>query len=109
MGLDMYLEGVLESSRVVELGYWRKHPNLHGYIVKTFAQGIDECQKIPLTANDLQNILTASEENRLPFTTGFFFGVSDPEHKQETKEILTNAIAWLKENPNRTLYYQASW
>jgi hypothetical protein len=56
MGLDMYLTGEkflmtrnLEEdgfrlrSKTLELGYWRKHPNLHGYIVQTFADGTDEC------------------------------------------------------------------
>jgi hypothetical protein len=27
-----------------EVGYWRKHPDLHGYIVETFADGVDACQ-----------------------------------------------------------------
>jgi hypothetical protein len=54
MGLDMYLKGeklVMNtsldlredgfrlSSKTLDLGYWRKHPNLHGYIVQTFADG----------------------------------------------------------------------
>ena len=34
------------ESMDVDLGYWRKHADLHGYIVKTFAKGVDECQKI---------------------------------------------------------------
>ena len=61
MGLDMYLkgnkfywtnwrepeknlteEGFKLTEKTLELGYWRKHPNLHGYIVKTFAEGVDE-------------------------------------------------------------------
>ena len=58
MGLDMYLEGRKSrydkqetedgfplQTKVLELGYWRKHPNLHGYIVQEFADGVDECQR----------------------------------------------------------------
>ena len=63
MGLDMYLTGekfVMATglqedgfplrSKTLELGYWRKHPNLHGYIVQTFVGGKDECQEIYLGA-----------------------------------------------------------
>ena len=82
MGLDMYLEGEkhlftdfrnpqsipLEDgyrlkTRVVELGYWRKHPNLHGYIVNTFAEGIDNCRPIALEANDIEKIIDAAVNN----------------------------------------------
>lgn len=59
MGLDMYLsgrkylrygndqieDGFRVEEKIVRLGYWRKHPNLHGYIVKTFADDVDECQQ----------------------------------------------------------------
>ena len=54
MGLDMYLEGTklwtsakdssekedgfLLRKKILKLAYWRKHPDLHGYIVKTFAK-----------------------------------------------------------------------
>jgi hypothetical protein len=31
-----------------ELGYWRKFAPLHQYIVETFADGVDECQRIDL-------------------------------------------------------------
>ena len=62
MGLDMYLEGrrflrtnwenpeanlkrgkYRVKEETLELAYWRKHPNLHGFIVQTFADGVDEC------------------------------------------------------------------
>lgn len=117
MGLDMYLEGRTfnwdhknvekrDGFRVkgvtLELGYWRKHPDLHGYIVQTFANGKDECQQIPLDEDALRNILEAVKANRLPHTEGFFFGQSQPEHKKETIKILEGAIKWLEqETPPR--------
>lgn len=117
MGLDMYLEGRTfnwnhdkvekkDGFRVkgvtLELGYWRKHPDLHGYIVKTFANGVDECQEIPLDEDALRNILAAVKANALPHTEGFFFGSSMPEHKKETIKILEGAIKWLEgETPPR--------
>jgi hypothetical protein len=131
MGLDMYLEGqkyflknwkepekdVVEDGyrvkrRVLELGYWRKHPDLHGYIVKAFADGVDECQEIDLGKDDLCEIINAVKEKRLPRTTGFFFGASDGSEDEETIEILTKAIAWLQSEPDdesRSVVYRASW
>lgn len=104
MGLDMYL--YTEDGE--EVGYWRKHPDLHGFIVKTFAGGVDECQKIPLSSNDLTKILSAVLENKLPHTTGFFFGRSLPEDRQETIEILTSVIVRIT-GTGEKIHYQASW
>jgi hypothetical protein len=109
MGLDMYLSGTDEKGRTVELGYWRKHPNLHGYIVNKFAGGADECQDIPLTVENLVDILRATVEGDLPETQGFFFGVSSPDKDEETKAIIPQAIVWLNENNKRHVTYYASW
>jgi hypothetical protein len=110
MGLDMYLEGHEANTTPAELGYWRKHPNLHGFIVQEFADGVDECQKIPLTAENLESILEATQNDALPHTTGFFFGQSMPEDKEQTLEIVEGALKWLKEGkPGRQVIYQASW
>jgi hypothetical protein len=130
VGLDMFLYGTKYDmarerpkedgfqlvEQKLELCYWRKHPDLHGYIVQTFAGGKDECQDIPLSANDLRKILEASESDQLPHTEGFFFGDSRPEDKADTKEQLSKAIAWLederaalKEGKIRSAYYRASW
>jgi hypothetical protein len=117
MGLDMYLRGekfFWQSWRIdgvdedrkedglrvtnveVDLGYWRKHPNLHGYIVQTFAGGEDECQKIELGADNLRDIIEAVRAKRLPETTGFFFGESDGSEAPEDIEILERALRWLE-------------
>jgi hypothetical protein len=115
MGLDMYLYGVDEGEDE-ELGYWRKpcaswrkHPDLHGYFVNEFADGLDECQRIPLTVDNLKAALNATVEGTLPFTAGFFFGTCQPEDRAETIEILQRAIKWLSEGSGRTVYYRASW
>jgi len=130
MGLDMYLTGrkfimpnVLNLqedgfpllSKSFELGYWRKHPDLHGYIVQTFAGGKDECQDINLTCpNRIRMTIAAVKARKLPHTEGFFFGVSDasPERIAEDIRIFESALAWCEaEEPGvvRTLTYRASW
>lgn len=45
-----------------EVAYWRKANWLHGYIVETFANGVDECQDIPLSKADVENILAKVKE-----------------------------------------------
>lgn len=123
MGLDMYLTGERYLSNLkgtkhelvterFRLGYWRKHPNLHGYIVETFADDHDDCREIPLSADDIRLILAAVKAEQLPETDGFFFGKSDGTEKEEDIDILTDALAWLEtsdEDAWRSVTYQASW
>lgn len=111
MGLDMYLkgekffwnddrkeDGITVRTLRVELGYWRKHPNLHGYIVKQFADGVDECQEIELSSENIRNIIAAIEEKRLPHTEGFFFGQSGGDEANRDIEIFEHALEWLEYN-----------
>ena len=110
MGLDMYLrgdhynsehsrDGDISRSKLddkydiseykVDLGYWRKHADLHGYIIETFAEGADNCQKIELDENDLDKIIMAIREDKLVKDhSGFFFGNSTEfgYYKGEEKE-----------------------
>lgn len=126
MGLDMYLsgrkylrygndqmeDGFRVEEKIVRLGYWRKHPDLHGYIVKTFAEGVDECQRIDLDLPALESIVKAVAEHRLPGTTGFFFGSSETDDDQDTTAQLKKAIDWLKQSDDgcyRSVEYRASW
>jgi hypothetical protein len=130
MGLDMYLTGkkiVMDArldlredgfplgSKALDLGYWRKHPNLHGYLVQAFADGKDECQNIDLGGPDrIRAIIAAVKARELPDTTGFFFGVSDPsdERMAEDIAIFEGALAWLEtDEPGifRPVIYRASW
>jgi hypothetical protein len=125
MGLDMYLTGTKifrgggrptkrgqKKGELIDLGYWRKHPNLHGYIVEHFAGGKDECQEIGLHSDDLRQIIEAIEAEELPETSGFFFGNSDGTEKENDLQIFRQALAWLEEpegNVWRYVAYQASW
>jgi hypothetical protein len=130
MGLDMYLRGDIYigafdanytpkplpclESESYRLGYWRKHPNLHGYIVRTFASGKDECQEIPLSEADIVKIMDAIRAEELPFTKGFFFGASEgtPEEMAEDLDIFQRALDWMRTEKKgffRSVIYQASW
>jgi hypothetical protein len=137
MGLDMYLyaeqyhsaysDDKDESGRSIRLredgdyspvytrldaGYWRKHPNLHGFIVQTFADGKDECQDIYLNADMIAQIINAIEANALPKTEGFFFGESDGTEKDYDLTVFNDAIKWLNikvPNVYKSIVYRASW
>ena len=130
MGLDMFLEGTkflayTESpderptedgyhvkERILDLGYWRKHPDLHGYIVRTFADGVDACQIISLSVDDLAKIIEAVKARELPHTTGSFFGESRGDEIQRDVEIFEAARAWLsreEDNICKSISYHASW
>lgn len=139
MGLDMYLTGdrykqreydddyneinieyvdgfKLESQRL-SIGYWRKHANLHGYIVNTFADGVDECQVIHLNVDNLRQIAKALRDNDLPHTEGFFFGSPEmqAEHRkylEDDAKIFDKAAEWVESAPDgvwNTVQYCASW
>lgn len=137
MGLDMFLIGkksfmsgfgdkdqddIIEDgfrllAKKYELGYWRKHPNLHGYIVQSFASGVDDCREIFLVESDIRKIILAIKSNSLPFTSGFFFGESKitDERVAEDVAIFESALAWMNNMENRVpgehrfVIYQASW
>jgi hypothetical protein len=129
MGLDMRLVGVKSlmnpemqiecdglavTELVVDIAYWRKHPNLHGYIVNTFAKGRDDCQEITVYREDVPDIIKAIKEYKLPHTEGFFFGTSriGEEQIKQDVEVFEKALKWLESNPGsgyKHLVYRASW
>ena len=130
MGLDMYLfgrksplgykgglreeDGFRIDAIHLKMGYWRKHPNLHGYIVKNFADGEDLCQEIPLSEDNIAKIIQAIRAKELPETRGFFFGESEDTEGQRLLDIQTlqTALDWVNTAPEhewRDVYYQASW
>lgn len=95
MGLDMYVEIVeddfftdavsepKESDSNERFYYWRKHPNLHGWMRELYEKkgGTEEfnCQYVELTKKDILDLYKAIMKNKLPHTTGFFFGQSPTE------------------------------
>ena len=112
------MDGYPVTSTRIDLGYWRKHADLHGYIVNTFADGKDECQEIELSAEDCKQIAEAVANNKLPHTEGFFFG-NQEIRDDYASESVTHAKVWIdasksmedidKDTEWRYVVYQASW
>jgi hypothetical protein len=96
-----------------ELAYWRKHPNLHGWMEKlaekkgvkynTF-NGVE----LELTYEDLEVLELDVIAGTLPGTTGFFFGESADEYYQQSDlEFIKNARAELF--MGLKVFYNSSW
>ena len=123
MGLDMYLTRATDTSK--DLAYWRKANQIHGYIVDTFAKGVDECQPIAVHRTELlglvqlcESLLESKDEKKalevLPPKSGFFFGPVEVDewywHGLETTvQMLTETINFEDETEDDYFIYQASW
>jgi hypothetical protein len=137
MGLDMYAyvaaragqqgdyyEGAefneqtreLENKTVAkprEIAYWRKHPNLHGWMEqlaesKNLKYDSFNGIEMELTAEDLDELERAVKKRQLPTTSGFFFGNPADEHYYESdlkfiREARAELFFGLK------VFYNSSW
>ena len=108
------ISGYPVTSSDLDIAYWRKHPDLHGYIVKHFGEGKDSCQRITLREKDCLQIAEAILKRKLPHTKGFFFGESAWHKKDRIKnaKVFTDTAKWLEKYQKdwtHSVYYQASW
>ena len=105
MGLDMYAY-ITKTEQLgsvdfdmpedaKEIAYWRKHPNLHGWMEQLYYdKGGDEvfnCRAVLLEPCDLDALEKAVADNNLPHTEGFFFGESCAEHKKDDIAFIEEA------------------
>jgi len=122
MGLDMYAYATGEKpakavdfpepQKMEELHYWRKHPNLHGWMKKLYAEkggkGHDfNFDPVVLDSADLDRLEAAIVENRLPETSGFFFGDSDGSERDDDLAFIGKARSAIASG--KTVFYFAWW
>ena len=95
MGLDMYAYRQAKNTAPVEFHYWRKHPNLHGWMENrwrdTGGEGEFNCVDLRLLPHDLDLLERHVLSQSLPPTVGFFFGASDPESMDDDLEFIATA------------------
>jgi|TARA_Y100000015_G_C2349628_1_gene69952 hypothetical protein len=111
------IDGFEVSEYILDMGYWRKFAPLHKYIVKVFANDVDECQPIHLTNLDCRRIAEALRHDNLPANEdcgGFFFGNpefwdEDRANGEEHAKVFDKAAEWVESNSWNTVTYQASW
>ena len=123
MGLDQYAtarrgeaktddEGYTYYEDSMELSYWRKHPNLQGWMEELYHEkgGEEEfnCVDVELTLEDLDALEQSLDESALPETVGFFFGQnSDDHYAEQDREFIREARAAIKQG--YTVVYNSWW
>ncbi|WP_414462477.1 phosphoglycerate kinase [Hyphomicrobium sp. DY-1] len=122
MGLDMFayaraglLPAAVDFQHISideQLSYWRKHPDLHGWMERLYRTkgGSDpsfNCNAVELTAADLDQLEKDVRAGALPETSGFFFGESTPEDAEEDLAFIARARDALK--AGKAIYYTSWW
>ena len=102
-----------------EIAYWRKHPNLHGWMEQLWLSkgGSNEGSsfgsnfngvELELTWEDIDELENAIKNRHLPATSGFFFGDDADDYYQEVdlkfiRDAKAELILGLK------VFYNSSW
>lgn len=125
MGLDQYAYAVDNNGEKEELAYWRKHPNLQGFMENLWESkgrpsfnedenagglGLSDfnCVPVELTYEDLDTLEDAIVNDTLPATNGFFFGSdSDDYYKRQDLEFIQKAREAL--DSGLTVCYDSWW
>tara|TARA_R100000995_G_scaffold78908_1_gene49744 strand:+ start:403 stop:774 length:372 start_codon:yes stop_codon:yes gene_type:complete len=123
MGLDQYAtarkgqpsrdeDGYTYYEDSMELSYWRKHPNLQGWMEELWREkgndGEFNCVDVELTLGDLEALEQSLDESALPETVGFFFGQnSDDHYAEQDREFIREARAAIKQG--YTVVYNSWW
>lgn len=103
---------VSKVSKPRELAYWRKHPNLHGWMHRLWNQkgfeGDFNGDELELTREDLDALEQDVVEGNLPGTSGFFFGEpSDDYYREDDLKFIREARAELF--MGLRVFYNSSW
>jgi hypothetical protein len=130
MGLDQYAyvaakaEAWQDGNTPRELAYWRKHPNLQGWMEQLWREkgcpgvsnnlDIDNNDvtfngiELELTWADIDQLEDDIKNKRLPATSGFFFGTdSDDHYREDDLAFVRRARAELF--LGLRVFYNSSW
>lgn len=95
-----------------ELHYWRKHPNLHGWMEDLYykkggkAESFN-CVNVELNMSDLDFLEEDIKNGNLPKTGGFFFGESNGTETEDDLEFISKARKAIEEG--NYVYYNSWW
>lgn len=122
MGLDMYAytaakeDSEWNDGNRRELSYWRKHPNLHGWMEELWRSkntdpSVDPMfngVELELTWEDLEVLERDILLGNLPNTVGFFFGDnSDEYYREQDLRFIREARAEIF--TGLRVFYNSSW
>jgi hypothetical protein len=105
-----YGSATVEQPR--EIAYWRKHPNLHGWMQQLWEsrgnRGDFNGDELELTWEDLEILELDIIAGTLPGTNGFFFGNDADDHYREqdlkfVRDAKAELFCGLK------VFYNSSW
>ena len=103
-------------SKPIEIAYWRKHPNLHGWMEELWnskgrpGDGGDMFNgiELELTWEDIDMLENDINEGALPGTSGFFFGdPADDYYREDDLKFIREARAQLF--LGLRVFYNSSW
>lgn len=119
MGLDQYAYVASKAGEDYEnhqeISYWRKHPNLQGWMEQLFYSKGGVCEvfngvEVELIWDDIDKLekdINSQQVSKLG-TTGFFFGdASDDYYRDHDLEFCVNAKA--ETFLGRKVFYNSSW
>jgi hypothetical protein len=134
MGLDQFAFAIDNNGEKRELAYWRKHPNLQGWMERLWENkgrpmwnedmkpcvspsvynkhgdtlGEFNCIPLELTKEDLVRLEYDITYREMPITTGFFFGSdSDDYYRKQDLEFCRKANEAL--DNGLTVVYDSWW
>lgn len=127
MGLDQYAYLANKANEDweshQEIAYWRKHPNLQGWMESLWKRKLHESNKeipdsewgsafngveLELTWQDIEELERVVKKRKLPKTSGFFFGDdADQHYYQQDLDFIKRAKAELF--CGLKVFYNSSW
>jgi hypothetical protein len=127
MGLDMFaykmkhkpskevdFQEEIQDVESVEVHYWRKHPNIHGWMENLYRSKGGEkeefnCVPVVLNEEDLHQLAACIIDHELPNTSGFFFGESNnsEEEREDDLQFVKDSLKAIEEG--YTVYYDSWW
>lgn len=121
MGLDMYaittkteltVEVDFHAQEHEQIFYWRKHPNLHGWMEKLYREKGGQqkdfnCTNVALNKDDIDRLEADIKSGSLPHTVGFFFGSSNGSELNDDLEFIAKARQAIQDGD--TVFYTSWW
>lgn len=99
-----------------ELAYWRKHPDLHGWMQQHWAAetGIEDperfnCVNLELSAERLELLASDILGGTLPQTQGFFFGRSEGNREEREEDMAFVMKAREAIAAGKRVFYSSWW
>ncbi len=111
-GDEVFMANENNESNCAEIVYWRKHPNLHGWMENLYYEKQGEKDSfngavVELSSEDLDLLEKDILEKRLPHTEGFFFGESRSGINEKDLEFIKLAREAIAEGER--VFYDSWW